>query len=67
MIPDYLKGQPEPLDESTLHEAVKGRKATKERALRRLVAEGQVTRTGAGRRGDPYRDAISPFLPPTAS
>jgi len=63
-IVGYLRAQGEPVEEPAIHDAVEGRKAVKERALRRLVAERRVTRTGAGRKGDPYRYADSPFLPP---
>src|SRR5262249_20326462 len=47
-IQEYLAGQKEPVDESAIHEAVEGRKAVKVRALRSLVADAKVTRTGEG-------------------
>jgi hypothetical protein len=64
-ILDFLRTADEPATEATIHEAVEGRKAVKERALRRLVSDRKVLRSGAGRRSDPYRYAISPSLPPT--
>jgi hypothetical protein len=56
-ILEYLAGQSEPVEESAIDEAVEGRKAVKVKVLRALLAERQVVRTGAGRRGDPYRYA----------
>lgn len=64
-ILDYLAGQSEPVDEAAVHDAVEGRKSVKVKALRQLVAEGRVTRTGAGKRGDSYRYAVSGSLVPT--
>jgi hypothetical protein len=56
----FLTRQPDPVEEPTIHEAVPGRKAVKERALRRLVGEQKVARSGAGRRGDPFRYSLPP-------
>jgi hypothetical protein len=49
------------LGEAAIHETVEGRKTIKQRALRKLVAEGRVARMGGGRRGDPYRYSASRF------
>jgi hypothetical protein len=54
----WLRTQSEPVDEKTIHEAVEGRRATKQRALRRLVDDGGVERTGGGKRNDPYLYAV---------
>lgn len=51
----YLKGMKEPVDEATIHENVEGRRATKMAALRALADKDEVTRSGAGRKGDPYK------------
>jgi hypothetical protein len=64
-ILDFLRTAEEPATEATISEAVEGRKAVKEKAIRQLVREGRVVRTGGGRRSDPYRYAIAPSLPPT--
>jgi hypothetical protein len=60
----YLGTVSEAVEEPTILEAVEGRKAVTERALRRLVGESKVQRTGAGRKGNPYRYAVSASLPP---
>ncbi len=54
-ILDYLVAQGAPLEERAIREAVEGRKAAQIKALRRLVAEGKVVRTGEGRKRDPYQ------------
>jgi hypothetical protein len=64
-ILDYLNTLDEPADEATLQEAVEGRKATKQRALRVLVKAGSVCRMGGGKRGDPYRYISSSHAPAT--
>lgn len=73
-IRDYLQGlvkagkEGEPhegVEEAEIHEAVEGRTGVKRRALRLLVEQQKVIRTGAGRRGDPYRYTVSLFLVPT--
>jgi hypothetical protein len=58
----WLRTQPEPIDEKTIHEAVEGRRATKQRALRRLVDDGLIERTGRGKRNDPYLYAVRASL-----
>jgi hypothetical protein len=44
----------EPVRESWLHDQVEGRKADKVRALRILLSQRRVTRTGRGGRGEPF-------------
>ena len=63
-ILDYLKTLSEPIDEKVIHESVEGRKKVKTPALRALVEDGSVARTGAGKKGDPYLYSISGFLVP---
>jgi putative DNA primase/helicase len=53
-ISAYLAGHPESL-EAELADSVEGRTAAKRKALRELVASGQVTRTGKGGKKDPFR------------
>lgn len=54
-ILEYLKGQPEPVDEPTIDKAVEGHRTTAKRSgLRSLVKEGKVVKTGEGKRGTPY-------------
>jgi hypothetical protein len=65
LILDFLRPQSEPLEESAIQDAVEGRKAVKVRALRRLVEEGKVTRTGDGKRAAPYRYDISGSVVPS--
>lgn len=60
----YLTGQPEPLDEAAILEGVEGRRGLKVKGLRRLLGRGHVTRTGAGKKGDVYRYAVSCSLVP---
>lgn len=66
-ILDYLAGQTEAAEEPAIMEAVEGRQADKRRALRALVEEKKVRRTGAGVRGDPYRYSDSRTLVPDIS
>jgi hypothetical protein len=53
-ILDYLAGQSEPAPEKEIHAAITGRREAKVAALRELLGEGLVQRTGAGAKGDPY-------------
>jgi hypothetical protein len=62
-ILEYLGGQSDPVDEPAVLEAVEGRNKVKVRALRQLVADHRVERTGAGKRGNPYRYHLSPGAP----
>jgi len=57
-ILNFLQEQPAPVEEPAIHDAVEGRKTVKVPALRLLVTEGKVSRTGGGKRGDPYLYAI---------
>lgn len=66
-ILDYLKGKEEPVEEREIHDAVEGRRAVKLRALRKLLGEGNVMRTGSGKRGDPYRYSVFGIQVPTYS
>jgi hypothetical protein len=59
-----LEASPEPLDEDGLATQVEGQTRLKRVALRALVANGQITRTGAGTRGHAYRHAVARFLVP---
>src|SRR5215472_4515440 len=47
--------QAEAVAENVIHEAVATRRRTIQRALRSLVEDGKVKRTGTGIKGDPYR------------
>lgn len=64
-ILEYLRGKQDQVEEAEIHEAVEGRKVIKVRALRALLESRKVSRTGAGKRGDPYRYSISSSLVPT--
>ncbi len=54
LILEYLGGQEGPIGEPAILEAVEGSKELTGRSLRRLVREDRVTRTGQGRRGNPF-------------
>jgi hypothetical protein len=56
---DYLSSSGEPLTEAVISEEVEGRTALKRKALRELVAEGTVVRTGRGGKSDPFRYSCS--------
>ncbi len=61
----HLAKQSQPVDEPDIMEAVEGKTQVKRAALRALVDRGSVARTGAGKKGDPYRYADSRFsFPP---
>jgi len=60
-ILEWLQSQAEPVEERAIQDAVEGRKADLVRALRVLVAECRVIRTGQGRRGSPFLYAVSGF------
>jgi hypothetical protein len=51
--------------ERDIDEAIEGRTSYKRRAIRELVGSGQVIRTGAGKRGDPFRYQNARSLVPT--
>jgi len=63
-ILDFLATQSEPIEERTIQEAVEGRKGVKSKALRRLIDAQKISRTGIGRKGDPYLYKVSGFSPP---
>jgi len=64
-ILEYLKDLPEPIEEKEIHDGVEGRKSIKVKALRALVEQEKVLRTGGGERGDPYLYFVSGSLVPT--
>jgi hypothetical protein len=55
----FLREQPEPIDEPGIDAEVAGRTFVKRRALRKLVSEAIVDRTGRGKKGEPYRYALA--------
>src|SRR5215475_1774893 len=55
---NYLAIQAEPVAEERIHKAVQGRRATIQKALRKLVDAGKVKRSGCGVKCDPYRYAV---------
>ena len=69
-IEDYLRQYAEAnlddptTDEPTIDKNVEGRNSARRRALRELVAAGHVGRVGSGKKGDPYRYALSCTLVP---
>ncbi|MDA8086634.1 MAG: AAA family ATPase [Nitrospiraceae bacterium] len=56
---DYLATSGEPLTEAVISEEVEGRTTLKRKALRELVAEGAVARTGKGGKADPFKYSCS--------
>jgi len=64
-ILEYLRTESEPVDEKTIQETVEGRKTIKVKALRILVDQEKVLKTGNGKRGDPFLYIVSGFwFPP---
>jgi hypothetical protein len=57
-VMEYLRNQTEAVDEDRIHAAVKNRRVILLKALRRLLADGKVIRTGAGKKASPYRYAV---------
>lgn len=53
-IIEFLKSMKDPVNEATIDEEVTGKSIFKRKALRDLFAQGKLTRSGAGRKGDPY-------------
>ena len=51
---EFLKACSEPPPEAAIMQEVEGRTRVKKAALRVLVAAGKVSRSGSGKRGDPY-------------
>jgi hypothetical protein len=68
-ILEFLKGIDEPKTESEIDDAVEGKTGQKRKALRQLVTQGNVSREGVGRKGDPYKYQFSfpcsPYMPGT--
>lgn len=64
-IIEYLKGLPEPVDQSTIDDAVEGRTQHKRAALKELVEAQDVTRVGDGKKGAPYLYSVPCSLVPT--
>lgn len=60
-IIEFLTVQEEPVTEAEIDENVEGRRSVRKRALRRLVTEGRVERTGRGGRGSPYLYSLKNF------
>lgn len=58
-ICDFLLKQTEPFIEKAIMDEVEGRNALKRKALRELVKQGAVIRTGRGGKGDPYMYACT--------
>jgi len=58
---EFLKEQPEPVKELPIMEVIEGRRAIKQKTLRKLVKGGTITRTGSGRKGAPYLYSYSGF------
>jgi archaellum biogenesis ATPase FlaH len=56
----HLAAQAEPVPEKEIHSAIPGRRETKVTALRALVSEGRVRRTGEGTKNHPYLYAAPP-------
>ncbi len=64
-ILDYLTSNCDPLTEDQLLEAIEGKTILKQRALKDLVKNNQVVRSGEGKRGRPYLYSLSDSLAPT--
>lgn len=58
-ISSFLSNQNEPVVEKVITDEVEGRTTLKRKTLRELVGAGNVTREGAGGKGDPYRYSCS--------
>lgn len=58
-ILDFLAQAAEPLDEPTIREQVGGRTEGLSPALRDLVREGRIDRSGGGKKHDPYYYAVA--------
>lgn len=57
-ILEYLGTLKEPVEEQPILEQVEGRRALKVKALRALVQDGQITKTGKGGKADPFKYAL---------
>ena len=65
-IVEILSNQTKASSEKTIMKLVRGRKQLKVAALRNLVREGIVVRSGSGKKGDPYLYTIK-LIQPTVS
>lgn len=54
-ILQFLEAKGEPVDEKTVGAEVEGRTGPKRKALREQVTTGAITRTGSGKKGDPFQ------------
>jgi hypothetical protein len=61
-ICEYLQGQPAPVLEAVIDDAVEGRRAVRKKALRHLVATGRVLRSGKGGKAEPFTYAMADIL-----
>lgn len=61
VIVDFLNSQHEAVTERDIKTNVEGNNRVKQEALRQLVKDNQVERTGTGKRGDAYRFSLSHF------
>lgn len=57
-ILEYLGMLSTPVEEQPILEQVEGRRASKVKALRALVKDGRVTKTGKGGKADPFKYAL---------
>lgn len=58
-ILEFLEKQTEPVVEKVIADEVQGKTALKRKALRQLVKEGQIERTGKGGKGDIFHYSCS--------
>ncbi len=61
----FLGLQKAPVSEAQILKAVRGRRQGKVLALRALVAEGKVHRSGAGKKADPFLYGVEPLRNPS--
>ena len=64
-ILEFLANQSEPIEEKEILDHVEGRKALKVKAVRALVTEGKVERTGEGKKGNVFKYKMLVSLFPT--
>jgi hypothetical protein len=60
-IADFLALHSQPVSEAEIKENVDGNNRVQQTALREMVSEKRVERTGSGSKGDPYRFSLSHF------
>jgi len=58
-IIDFLSKQNEPVTEKAINEEVEGRTILKRKALRELIKQNKIVRSGKGGKGDPYKYSCS--------